>query len=333
MAWRDAADDEIQLTQAGVILGTPAYMAPEQTDQATVDARCDLFSLGCVLYQLCTGRMPFTGPTTAAILKAITLNQPPPPQQVNPQVGPALSDLVMRLLAKEPAQRPASARAVARALQDLAAPAEPATLHGADAIPEDDLFAAPPAPLGEAAAGAETASPAPSLTAPTPRRVRWAAALLAAFLMVLALWAAWSPGLWEGPGNVGTKRGNALLPLDPLAEEENPSPPDQGPPGKNDFLVNSIGIKLVRIRPGKFLMGSPIGEAKRNPDEDQHEVEITRPYFIGVHEVTQDEYQRVMGVNPSSFSSQGKRKDAVEGIDTSRFPVRAGQLADGQDVL
>ena len=87
-------------------------------------------------------------------------------------------------------------------------------------------------------------------------------------------------------------------------------------------IVNSIDMKLVLVGPGKFLMGSPDDEAERSDDEGpQHEVEITRPFYIGTYAVTQEEYQRVMGVNPSHFSSSGGGKDSVRGMDTHRFPV------------
>jgi serine/threonine protein kinase len=87
-------------------------MAPEQSRGATVDARCDLFSLGVVLYRLCTGRQPFTGKDVASILLAVAGDQPPAPGEVNPAVPPELSNLVMNLLEKEPERRPASADVV-----------------------------------------------------------------------------------------------------------------------------------------------------------------------------------------------------------------------------
>jgi serine/threonine protein kinase/endogenous inhibitor of DNA gyrase (YacG/DUF329 family) len=73
------ADSGDNLTRTGVILGTPAYMAPEQADGVRVDARADLFSLGCILYQMAAGRPPFTGATTISVLKAVALHDPPPP--------------------------------------------------------------------------------------------------------------------------------------------------------------------------------------------------------------------------------------------------------------
>jgi formylglycine-generating enzyme required for sulfatase activity len=117
-------------------------------------------------------------------------------------------------------------------------------------------------------------------------------------------------------------------------------------------VVNSVGMKLVRIPRGKFLMGSPEKEqedafaalgkdaAKLRPDRfrgerPQHEVEISQPYWLGMHEVTQRQFQAVMGYNPSFFSADGKGKpgakyqpvkpadgkDKVKGLDTADFPV------------
>jgi hypothetical protein len=120
-----AADGRDGQTAAGVILGTPAYMAPEQVDGQPADARSDLFSLGATLYQCATGRQAFTGPTMTAILRAVTDHHPPPPHEVNPALPRALSDLVMRLIAKAPSARPKSAQGVA---DDLAAFAEQSTV-------------------------------------------------------------------------------------------------------------------------------------------------------------------------------------------------------------
>jgi formylglycine-generating enzyme required for sulfatase activity len=86
-------------------------------------------------------------------------------------------------------------------------------------------------------------------------------------------------------------------------------------------FTNSIGMKLVRIPPGKFTMGSPKGEEGRQAGELQHEVEITRAFFLGAYEVTQGQFKKIMGTNPSWFSSAGGGRAAVGGLDTSDFPV------------
>src|SRR5262245_46614178 len=74
-------------------------------------------------------------------------------------------------------------------------------------------------------------------------------------------------------------------------------------------ITNSIGMKLVRIPAGKFLMGSPKDEEERRDAEEQHEVEITKPFYMGVYTVTQAEYQQIMGKNPSCFCDLGDDKD------------------------
>jgi serine/threonine protein kinase len=114
-----AVADDANLTQEGVIVGTPAYMAPEQARGETVNARSDLFSLGIVLYRLCSGRQPFQRPDSVSMLLAITSDTPVPLRTLNPELPQGLADLVMQLLEKDPNRRPASAEAVVEALQKL----------------------------------------------------------------------------------------------------------------------------------------------------------------------------------------------------------------------
>lgn len=111
---------EKPLTAPGAIMGTPAYMAPEQAEGGKVDGRTDLFSLGCILYRMTTGRPPFAGETVIQVLKGLMLNDPPPPHQICPGVPLPLSELILSLLAKEFTKRPASASDVANLLANLA---------------------------------------------------------------------------------------------------------------------------------------------------------------------------------------------------------------------
>jgi class 3 adenylate cyclase len=110
---------ESGLTDPGMVVGTPMYMAPEQAFGEAVDGRADLFSLGCVLYRMATGRPPFDGKSALAILSAVATQTPPPPGELNPAIPPALANLVGRLLAKQPLDRPASAETVVRELQAI----------------------------------------------------------------------------------------------------------------------------------------------------------------------------------------------------------------------
>ncbi|MBI3411044.1 MAG: DUF1080 domain-containing protein [Planctomycetes bacterium] len=114
-----AAGQESNLTQQGAIIGTPAYMAPEQASGNPVDHKVDLFSLGCVLYLACTGQRPFKGNDTVSTLVAVATETPPAPRQISKQVPKGLSDLIMRLLEKKPGNRPASAQTVVDALHDV----------------------------------------------------------------------------------------------------------------------------------------------------------------------------------------------------------------------
>jgi len=111
--------DTAQLTQEGGILGTPAYMSPEQAKGQPVDARSDLFSLGCVLYRLATGQPAFKGADSVSTLVAITTAKPKPPREHNRDLPASFSDLIMVLLAKDRDERPASAQAVVEAIEAI----------------------------------------------------------------------------------------------------------------------------------------------------------------------------------------------------------------------
>jgi serine/threonine-protein kinase len=136
------AADEASVTVTGQVSGTPSFMAPEQARGERVDARADLFSLGCVLYAACAGRAPFNAPTPLAALRAVCDDEPPPLSGVNPDVPPWLAGLVHALLRKDPTQRPSTAREVADELAshlgDSASPG-PRTGH---AVPSPRMLAA-----------------------------------------------------------------------------------------------------------------------------------------------------------------------------------------------
>jgi serine/threonine protein kinase len=104
------------LTADGAVLGTPAYMAPEQAAGDPATPASDLFSLGAVLYRLAAGRRPFTGHTPYAAFASLATETPVPVRERNPAVPEPLADLIAALLDKDPSRRPGSAADVADAL-------------------------------------------------------------------------------------------------------------------------------------------------------------------------------------------------------------------------
>jgi len=128
------------VTRQGTVVGTPAYMSPEQANGCGLDARSDLFSLGSLLYQAATGQAAFAAPTVTATLAAVGEKEPTPARTVNPAVPAALSALIERLHRKNPADRPASAAEVVRQLHALAAVGEPSPVDYKPGAPATGWF-------------------------------------------------------------------------------------------------------------------------------------------------------------------------------------------------
>lgn len=190
-----AVEDDSQLTQSGAIVGTPSYMAPEQARAEPVDARADLFSLGCVLYRMCTGQLPFKGKDTMSTLLALALEVPPSIREQRPSVPPALSDLIVRLLAKDAAHRPGSARIVAEQLTRI----EPASLSRGDT----DVLSEAGSPhngVPDSAGGVTVTSIGSVHIASRKAWLLTGAALLAGMLCLIgALPLAWLMRSWPSP--------------------------------------------------------------------------------------------------------------------------------------
>jgi serine/threonine protein kinase len=113
------AEGGTEVTKSGAVVGTPAYMSPEQARGGKVDHRTDLFSLGAVLFRLVTGRTPFERPSVMAVLLALSTEPEPQVLALNPQVPPALARLIHQLLSKNPDHRPRTAEEVAERLQAI----------------------------------------------------------------------------------------------------------------------------------------------------------------------------------------------------------------------
>ena len=139
------------MTQAGTLLGTPAYMSPEQFMGQVVDARTDIYSSGVLLYQLLTGERPFEGGMSAIMHKALN-TEPPAPSQLSVTAPPSFDAVVRRAMAKRPEDRFASARAFAEAIR-----AAVSAQRNLPSTPTKRPWSAPP--TGAAACPAELAQP------------------------------------------------------------------------------------------------------------------------------------------------------------------------------
>ncbi|WP_202614881.1 serine/threonine-protein kinase, partial [Elioraea sp. Yellowstone] len=220
------------MTQAGTVLGTPAYMSPEQFRGEPVDPRTDVYSAGVVLYQLLTGDKPFEGSFTAIMHKVLNV-EPPRPSEISGAVPPPLDAVVAKAMAKRPQARFESAAAFRAALAEAIRTAEAApaaTIAGVDldatVIERRPASPAPeraPAKTGPAGGGAE------------PRR-RVPVALLAALPLALAAaaGAAWYVLLREPePAVIATAESPAPPPMvlqpQPLPDPPRPPPPLRRP--------------------------------------------------------------------------------------------------------
>jgi serine/threonine protein kinase/class 3 adenylate cyclase len=130
-------NESLEMTQAGAILGTPLYMAPEQCAGEAIDARTDVYAMGATLFHLLAGRPPFLGASPLAVI-SMHRNEPPPALQgINPDVSDGVSHIVMKALAKPPAQRYSDAAAILLDLERLLR-GEPTGIEVHPRLPESD---------------------------------------------------------------------------------------------------------------------------------------------------------------------------------------------------
>jgi eukaryotic-like serine/threonine-protein kinase len=135
---RLAAAGQEKLTATGAVVGTPSYLAPEQAQGGDIDARTDLYALGCVAYELLTGRVPFQAESLARLILMHLQERPRPLEAFRPSLGewPALSAVVLKALEKDPTARFESVTAFAQALERAVTPEAP--MVAAEAPPEHE---------------------------------------------------------------------------------------------------------------------------------------------------------------------------------------------------
>ena len=250
--------DATALTQTVSILGTAAYMAPEQASGQPADARSDIYSLGCLLYAILSGFPPFTGDLAAAVLHQHVNSAPRPLGDVEPTVPPSLAGLVDRMLAKSPPERPQSAGEVRDRLRAVLDPSAPTVAMSRDVAP-----AAAAAALA-AAPSARTAATRP-LSPPPPRRTRRRGPLAAIGLLVLLIAAgAIASGSRSSHGNLFQTHTNpppARTGLHATSSTTRSTPPSTRAPAKVAPPPNQTRAP-TGTRPGHG--GQPPGQAKKH---------------------------------------------------------------------
>jgi len=193
-----------RLTQTNTSVGTPEYMSPEQGQGERVDGRSDIYSLGIVLYQMLTGRVPFQSTTPVATLYQVVHEPPPPPRLLNPAIPAYLESIILRCLAKQPAQRFATAKEMADALRQRRMVAPIAAAGG-----ETQLIAVAPA-VGSAVhrQAGPTAPPPSAAPSQQPRKRSAGLGVLVGAISVLIV-ALLGLGVYLVIGNGGR---NAAMP-------------------------------------------------------------------------------------------------------------------------
>ena len=250
-------------TTGSAIMGTPAFMAPEQgIDTNKVDARTDVYALGCTLHFLLTGKPPFATDNGRELVAAHRDQPIPSLRALRPDCPTAVDALFRRMLAKDPQDRPASMKTVCAEIERLLHPA------------------------------------------PARQPIAWRGIIAAGIVLAigtLVSYAFWSVG-------------------DSSAKKKDVDAPGIAMPKKGA----TPAIDMVRIPSGEFMMGSSDADPNALASEKPRApVKLNRAFFLGKTEITQAQYEEVIGSNPSAFSAKGSNKARVKDVDTSKHPVES----------
>jgi serine/threonine protein kinase len=279
-------DEAESLTVPGAVMGTPSYMAPEQASGQSVDGRTDLFSLGCVLFELLTGQKAFAGSTVLSVLHALANHHPPEVRALVPTIPASLSDLTKQLLEKSPEHRPTSAIAVSAELRRIEA-----------------TLGAPPnlAPI------------APPQRTPTQRRQpRWVWVTAAVVLLAVAALVSWVVARDRTP--IADIPESSRVDLNALPSKPEPAPP-LPPIASVPLRVTKFNVNHYTHMPDADVLRGVLGEKTFSPalnDRVRVAVQLSKPGYAYVIALRPD------GVVDLCFPADEEMPPPL--TDTPRYP-------------
>jgi len=304
--------------------GTGPYMAPEQWDGRQQNARADQYALAVMTYEMLAGYLPFESPDAAVLREAVLKSKVIPLKNI-----PAAANIaIQRAMSKEPADRFESCSEFAAAL------------------------------ASQKAVGGKVR--------PTGKNIKWAALAIAAALLIGgAIFIAGNNkgnsgdgtgggtggvgGIGDGTGRgiggtggIGDGTGRGIGGTDGIGNGTGRG--IGGPGGIGDgtgsitskdpvqtfTLSNNVKLEMVKIKAGTFMMGSPEGELGRSGDETQHQVTLTKDYWLGKFEVTQAQWQAVMSNNPSHFKGDNRPVECVRWNEAKEFCDKLNEKCAGK---
>jgi formylglycine-generating enzyme required for sulfatase activity len=316
-------------SRSRAIMGTYAYMSPEQRDGLPADARSDLYALGLMVFRMLTG------------LKSPGMKRP---SELGLSLDKGWDLWLIKTLEEEPSDRYATAVEMQEAL-DFQATVKPEPAPEAPKVKREPEPLPRPAPA-RPAAKPRRKQPAAAPVAPTKGSRTWLYLCAVALVVGLFAWSPWESGVSEvdeDDNEISSAPEPSREPSTaPVPAPEAPPPPKPRTPPKKvlpapvnlstsavegkPFAIADLSMDMLWVKPGSFEMGSPLSEKDRQDRETPHSVTLTEGYWLGKYEVTQSQWEKVMGSNPSWYKGADRPVETVSWTEVTSFCAKLTAL-------